>query len=290
MLYAYRYGFYGRLGYAATTSRKRLAIDSRSVPEAWRALAKQRVRGARGGDRAAIRNVYTRAAARSSGWITRPARAWEHLFSRERLVILVAGAPVRGYVAFTLGREHAYAETLLEVEELVADDGETRRALLGGLAALRDQVSEILLEVPESDPLERALVDPDGRRYGSDAVEHSLGEIVGGPMIRIEDVPRALAARGYPDAASAAFDVVITDAAEQVFAAHVRVKDGRAEIGPARGGAALETTRAGLAALFYGGLDLDDAVTLGLAEIDVRVADRARAALRIAPIGPIDAF
>ena len=216
MLYAFRYGFYERFGYAMTSSRKRLAIDTRSVPASWRALARARVRGVRPGDDKTIRRLHARAAERASGWIARPKRFWEMLLARERRMTLVCeGRPrgrkdkaaATGYVAFTIAQEQFHAETLVEVDELVAEDDETRRALLGALAGMRDQAAEIILEVAETDPLERALVDPDGRCFGTDAVEHGLGEIVGGPMVRTEDVPRAIAARGY--SGSGAFDVVV---------------------------------------------------------------------------------
>ena len=177
MLYAFRQGFYGRLGYATTSSRKRLACE--------------RVRGVRAGDDETLRRLHARAAERSSGWIARPKRFWEMLLARERRITLVCDRPKRkkkddggpraaGYVAFSLVQDELHAETLIEVEEIVAEDDESRRALFGALSAMRDQAAEIIVEIGESDPLERALVDVDGRRYGTDAVEHGLGEIVGG--------------------------------------------------------------------------------------------------------------
>ena len=310
MLYAFRYGYYARLGYATTSSRKRLAVDTRAVPASWTDLARTRVRGVRPGDDSTIRRLHTRAAERSSGWIARPRRFWEMLLARERRSILVCERPhaemktkkwrakeqpaASGYVAFSVAQAEVHGETLVEVDELVAEDDESRRALFGALAAMRDQAAEILVEVAEDDPIERALLDVDGRRFGTEAVEHGLGEIVGGPMVRIEDVPRALAARGY--AADGAFDVVVRspDGDEgELIALGVRVRDGRAEIGPPRGRSdlgALQTTRAGLAAIVYGALPPTAAVALGLAEADVRLASKIDAILRMPPLTPIDAF
>ena len=68
---------------------------------------------------------------------------------------------ISGYVAFDLEQEEEHSETKIVVAELIADDHESRRALFGALSSMRDQVSEIVVELPESDPLERALVDPD---------------------------------------------------------------------------------------------------------------------------------
>ncbi len=307
MLYAFRQGFYDRLGYATTSSRKRLAIDTRAIPLSWRALARRRVRGVRPGDDRTLRRLHARGAERASGWIARPKRFWEMLLARERRMLLVcdhgAGRAVlakdepaaAGYVAFSLSQDGLHAETLIEVEELVAEDDETRRALVGALGAMRDQATEILLEVAETDPIERALLDVDGRRFGTEVAPHGLGELIAGPMIRIEDVPRALAARGY--AASGAFDVVVRSADrderddDDVIALGVRVRDGRAEIGPPNGrGAAFETTRAGLAAVFYGALPASAAVALGIADTDPRLAAKLDVIARLPPLTPFDAF
>ncbi len=239
MLYAFRQRFYARLGYGTSSSRKRLAIDPASIPASWRALATSRVRRARAEDKDAIRRAYVRGASRASGWLTRTDAFWDRHLSRERRQFLVTDA---GYVAFQLRQAEAHASTTLAVDELVADDDVTRCALLGALAAMRDQVAEIELEVDANDPLELALLDSDGRRFGTDAVEHDLGTIVGGPMLRIEDVPRALEARGYP--VDGALDVVVHGSGEEL-AVSVRVRDGRAEVAAALGAAAaLRTTRA----------------------------------------------
>jgi predicted acetyltransferase len=292
MLYAFRHRFYAALGYAVVASRKRLCFDARSIPDAWRSRAMGHVRAARGDDRDGIRRAHLQAAARASGWIARPESLWQRLFARERRFVLVceSGADIGGYVAFTLSQKEPHAETTLEIAELVAGDDATRRSLFGALAAMRDQVSEIVVELDARDPLEHVLVDPDGRRFGNAGVEHSLGEIVGGPMIRIEDVPRAIEARGY--AAPGTFDVVIRPSADDPtdeIAVSVRVEEGRAEVGPAQGGAAIRTTRAGLAAIFYGGLTVADAVKLGLADAEERTAARIDAIAAIAPPSPIDA-
>jgi predicted acetyltransferase len=301
MLYAFRQRFYGRLGYGATGSRRRLAIDPASIPAAWRALARARVRRARGEDKEALLSAYARAATRASGWLSRSETLWDRHLARERRHFLVADRPARdgggvaGYVAFEIRQEEPHAAATLVVDELAADDDVTRLALLGALAAMRDQVVEIELELDGNDPLELALVDPDGRRHGNGTVEHDLGGIVGGPMVRIEDVPRAIEARGYP--ADGAFDIVVHateregPGAGDEIAVSVNVRDGHAEVSAARGAAAaLRTTRATLASILYGGLRASDSVRLGLAQADARTLARADAILAIAPPSPVDAF
>jgi predicted acetyltransferase len=299
MLYAFRQRFYARLGYGTSSSRRRLAIDPASIPSSWRALARGRVRRARGEDKAAMRAAYTRAAGKTSGWLTRSDAFWDRHLARERRHFLVAEqlgrTGVAGYVAFELVQEEAHAATSITVDEIVADDDVTRLALIGALAAMRDQVAEIELEVDAEDPLELALVDSDRRRFGTGLVEHDLGTLVGGPMVRIDDVPRAIEARGY--AADGAFDIVIHapegegNGAGDEIAVSVRVDGGRAEVSSARGASAsLRTSRAVLASLLYGGLAPSDAVRLGLADADARTLARADAILAMAPLAPIDPF
>ncbi len=283
MLYPFRQGFYTRLGYAPTSCRKRLLIDTRSIPSSWR---NDRVRAMRGGDRARIRALHARAVARSSGALSRPKSYWEKLFLRERRMVLVCGdgqKELSGYVAFTIVQAELHGETTLEVEEMIADDDASRRALFAALSSMRDQADEIVIELAEDDPLDRALVDPDGRRHGSSAVEHLLGEVTLGPMVRLADIPRAIAARGYP--VDGAFEVVIDGTA-----LGVRVEDGRAKVVPAQARPAIRASRVGLTAVLYGGLAASHASALGLVTVDAPLLPRLDAMLRIPAVAPTDPF
>ncbi|AKU97558.1 acetyltransferase, GNAT family [Labilithrix luteola] len=297
MLYPFRQGYYARLGYGPTTSRRRLAFDPASVPASWRALAIDGVGRLRAEDREAVTRVYERAARRTSGWIERSANAWERRFMRERVEYLIvrtsAGGPT-GYVAFTIAQEEPHAETKVLVEELVSMDDRARRALLGALGGLRDQIASIELEVDATDALELALVDPDARRHGTEIVEHDLGTIVGGPMVRIdgsaEGIVRAIEARGYLTDGRLDLVVVPELDAKETLALSIRVERGRARARASRG-AALRVPRRALASVLYGGLLPSAAVRLGLAECDdPRALARADALLAIPPLAPVEPF
>jgi len=299
MLYAFRHRFYLRVGYGTSLSRKRLAIDPASVPRGWCERAKGRIRGANRGDGDAIRAAYDRQASTRTGWLTRPPALWDRHLARERRHFLLASGPeqgsVAGYVAFELEQSEAHAETTLLVDELVADDAGTRLALLGALGAMRDQVATIEIELEDGDPLEVALLDPDARRNGDEEVEHPLGTVAGGPMVRIEDVTRAIEARGY--AADGTFDLVMTSgdpgsSAAEEMAISVQVEGGRAAVSAPNRDAreAIRTSRSGLASMLYGGLRVGDAVRLGLADADPRIVARAEPVLALAPPAPIDRF
>jgi predicted acetyltransferase len=294
MLYAFKQGYYARLGYAATSTRKRLSFDPASLPEAYRALARSMVRGVTGEDRAGVERAYALAAVGQSGWLARSPRLWDRLWSRERRQVLVAARGARsrsrrdrvvGYVAFELLQPEPHGETRLAVEELAADDAEARRALWGALGAMRDQVAEVDVEVAADDPIEHALEDGDRRRYGTHAVEHGLGEVVVGPMIRVGAPARAIAARGY--GAAGAFNLEVDGAR---FGVRVSA-DGKAELGrPGRARDDVRTTSRGLAALLYGGLPLVGAVALGLAEAAPHVVAKVAPVLALAPVFPVDPF
>lgn len=282
MLYAFRQGFYTRLGYAPASSRRRLSIDPRSIPRAW--ADGPRVRRGVGADRRTIERLYLESARAMSGVHDRPRALWDLRFARASRIILVTDG---GYVMFELRQEVLHAETVLVVHELVARTPAARRVLLAALGRMRDQVTTIELEVADDDPLELALVDPDGERFGDDDVEHDLGRIVGGPLVRIGDPELALGARGYR--ADGAFTIELPDRRLGVRVAKGRAVAREVPAGRARG-PILSTTPATLGALLYGGLGVEEAVALGLAELDPKARARLDSILRLPPVLPLDPF
>jgi|GEM_PF-1105756 len=298
MLYAFRQGFYARMGYGPTSARKRLAVAPEAIAASWRALASKHVRAARGEDRPFIEQAYARAGEAKSGWLTRDATAWEREFCREDMHWLVADGGLSGYVAFEIGQAEPHAQTRIRVVELVASDCTTRRALWGALGAMRDQVSVIDVETSLHDAIDFALLDADAGRFGTRDVEHTLGCVVGGPMVRMASLARAIEARGYRQdgamlitletsredeaseaggaaAANAGAHQWVYDAIEGSFL--VEVTGGRARVRQAteaeraRSDLAvphLRANRSVLSSVFYGGLAPSEAVALGLARGD----------------------
>jgi len=264
MLYAFRQAFYRRSGYVPVTPMHRVIATPRSIPDAWRREAAQRpLRPARSEDFAGLRAAYLRAAARGTGWLDRTDRFWEARVIEERRTFLVADGPsgVAGYIAWHLAQTEAHAPITLHVDEVIADDAEVRRRLLGAIGLQRDQVAEVTIDVDAADPLDRALVDADGHRHGDALVEHPTGLVVGGPLVRIDDVRRAIEARGYARDG----DVVIDAGDAGAWSATFR--EGRARVEPAKTGAApdLATDLPGLAAILYGALSPSDAIAIGWA-------------------------
>jgi predicted acetyltransferase len=291
LLYPFRQGYYGRFGYAPVTPTKRLEICPRSIPAAW-STEGGTVRAMHVGDREGILAAYDRAASRTTGWLARAHRLWEKLAldERRRWSVLEREGKVAGYVAWELEQAEPHARTTATVHELVADDDGARRKLLGMLRGLHDQVASITLEVAIDDPLDRALVDADGHRFGSQAVEHTLGTLSAGPMVRVDDLPRAIEARGYR--AGVVGDVVLeVDEDGTAVVLDVAVHDTRARAKPSTRAPGLAMSRTTLAALLFGGLTMREARALGFVQVrDEAALEMADAMLALPPFFAIDRF
>ena len=256
LLHPFRQGFYRRLGYAPVAPTVRLEASPAAIPEDWVSAARSAsLRAATGQDRASVEACYVQYAHQSSGLFERPERLWEqkHLCERRHVVVLPGGEGVRGYAAFTHEQREPHAAVRLDVEEIVAIDDECKRLLLGALGSQRDQVRLMTLPVAADDPTAWALVDADQGAEGTALVEHPIGTLAAGPMIKILDLPRALDAAGAPTAGILELDV-------GVGAPHRWGADGVEK--PTR----LTTTLPRLASLLFGGLDASAATRLGWLE------------------------
>jgi predicted acetyltransferase len=221
VLYPFRQAFYGRLGYAATSTYRRMHLCPASVP--W--TLGLGARPATGADRDAMKTCWKEAAARHSGMLERSERLWEARWTDERSTWLVVegAAGVEGFLSWTVQQREPHAATTLVVRELVASTDSGMRSLWGLIGEQRGQVAEAHVDIALDHPFEQALVDADGGRFGDAHVEHALGEVVAGPMLRILDVARALEARGY-----AAEGFLALSVGAQDF--QLSVRDGKGEV------------------------------------------------------------
>ncbi len=296
MLYPFRQAFYARSGYAAVSPNRRLRLHPASIPAAWLEAAPSdgitlrranaRTRGV-AHDHTAIVNAYGRAAARTHGWLVRPEALWNRAFSDERRVWTLAfqGRKVTGYVVWSLDQAEPHAVVRLLVHEVATDDDATRRALLGAVGAQRDQVAEVEMEVDARDPIDRALLDVDRARFGTREVEHTLGIVAGGPMVRLVDTARGITSRAY--LADGSIDLAIDERPPL----HVVVNEGRAKLSvPRFARAPVRVERAALAAVLYGGLSMSDAVRLGWARGEEASIARADALFASPPFFALDGY
>jgi predicted acetyltransferase len=288
VLYPFRQSFYARLGYATTSAYRRVTLAPDAIPY----RADLRARPAIGADRAAMQACWEATGVRRTGTLARPEGLWNARLSDERRTFLVvegvAGA-VEGYVGWTLTQEQEDlpGATTLVVDEMAAATAAAARSLWGLVAAQRGQVTRVCADLAADDPIDRTFVDADRGRPGSEhRVEHSLGEIVVGPMLRLTDARRALAARGYRAEGS----VILEVGGDRL---RVVARDGRADVEHA--GAAdptdLRLDMAGLAAVAYGALPVSHAARLGwVAARDDRAGARAEQLLSLPPYFSPDAF
>jgi predicted acetyltransferase len=196
VLYPYRRAFYARLGYAPTSTYRRLRLSPASVP--W--SLELRPRAAAGDDdRAAMRECWEEAGARRSGTLARSERFWDWRLSDEASTWLVVEGDggVEGYLAWSLRQSEPHAATTMLVREMTARNDTAMRSLWALIGAQRGQVAEVQVDVALDDPVDRALVDADRARPGNAHLEHALGDVAAGPMLRVVDARRALEARGY---------------------------------------------------------------------------------------------
>ena len=285
LLHAFRHGFYKKRGYADVTPMHRLECDPRAIPAAWVAKARRApFRAATAKDVRAVMALHGRAVKRSTGGIERPATLWKRIFANERLHVAVLEAPAVGYVTFELVQDEPHARTRLEVQDLVAESDEARRTLWGLLGMQAGQVAEIGVEIAQGDPIAFALTDIDGARFGDERVEHALGCLVAGPMVRMLDVRRALATRGY--AANGDFDVKT-----KAPALRITSRDGHTHVARSpKGASSVTTDERTLASMAFGGLGVTSAAQLGLVRGTTEAIRRAHALLRLPPFVTLDRF
>ena len=113
------------------------------------------------------------------------------------------------------------------------------------------------------DALLPALVDldVDRRRHGTARIEHTIGVLATGPMLRLAFARRALEARGYRY--DGAFELSVGPEAFGLV-----IEGGIAKCVAAGRGPRISFTPSGLAAVAYGGLSLMSASALGWASGD----------------------
>jgi predicted acetyltransferase len=254
VLHPFRQGFYARLGYAAASPYVRLRLDPRAIP--WR--AELRVRPASGADRDALASCWEGAGVRRTGTLVRSKRAWEaRLLDERRTWLVVEGrSGVEGYIAWTVAQDETLALSTLTIDEMAAGSGAATRSLWGAVAAQRDHVSEVRVAAATDDPIDRALIDASGARLGDTHVERLLGELVAGPMVRVVDVPRALAARGWGESGLLVLDID----GERL---ELSIRDGRAAVAPTNAAAHIHLGRTTLSAVAFGALRASHAARLG---------------------------
>jgi len=194
LLFPFRVSFYGGLGYvlAGELHHYRFRLSDLPLYPGWERV--ERVSEAGFGE---VREVYARVAKGSNGMLERKPGAWRTLQAPGCDLYLCRGdrGVARGYVVVHRGPWKA-ARPTLRVREMVWEDDETYRAMLGWLSAQRDQYAHAVYDALPSEAFHRHLPHP--RREGSGrprGLWFESARILRGPMLRVVDVGGLLAAK-----------------------------------------------------------------------------------------------
>jgi predicted acetyltransferase len=173
---------------------------------------------------------------------------------------------------------------MLQVRELAARNPEAERELWALVGAQRDQVAVVHADVAADDPFERALVDPDRARFGDHDVEHTLGELASGPMVRMLSTAHALESRGW-----LAEGTLVLEVGDETL--EVTARGGRATVAPSRSEPHVRLDAQTLAAVAFGALAPSHAARLGwLSARDDHALALADALLTLPPYFSPDPF
>ena len=216
-------------------------------------------------DLAVLRGIYDTWAIGRHGPMVRDEDWWRHAKLREgeekRPDVYywrnAAGAP-RAYVLYSFETLENEWTRRMHVWEMTALDAEALRAVLAFLRNHDSQARETRVRVPPDLPLPALLDDPE-----------FPGEIEAGLMLRLVDVPAALAARRYPAGVTADLTIAVTDSFldwnNGVWRLAVAGTTGQAT--PADGSAGLRMDQRTLARLYAGYVTPAEAAALGLLEV-----------------------
>lgn len=276
VLYPFRPDFYHSLGWGLTGELHRYRFRPESLADYDAGPA---VHFAERDDRGAIARCYARVARRSNGLIRRDERAWAfHLDALgAHAFVYRDGDDVRGYLLAVYGRAGSRAARTLFVRELVAEDDVAYRALLGWITEQRDQWRLVRYDARPDERFDLRLRDPRPPGHGTGrTLWDPTARILRGPMLRILDVERALAARtewGPEPGFGLTLSIQVEDRElpENRGPWHVTIEEHGARVrAGANGGedARLVTDPATFAQIYAGELSPTAAARLGRAEVE----------------------
>jgi len=200
MLYAFRNSFYRKMGYGTVEWVDDLRVSSDQLPASplrrnVRVLDREK-------DAKEVSALYERWRTDRVGPFVRPAvwwerRVWERTTDGAVYVDPQSGR-LRGYLLYEVPAEPTYPRQQLFVRELVALDPEAFRGLVGFLEALGDQYRWIALPFPRGEGV--TLLRELGVLGHADPIRmfETTGHIASGALLRLVDVPAALALHPAP--------------------------------------------------------------------------------------------
>ncbi len=243
LLYAFRSSFYRKFGYGVIEHVHPLAFSPANLPASDEM---RRVRRLMLPDRPAVQTLYERVASLGH-WALERRREWwsERLWTYPGDWIVYEGkrrGQIEGYLHYEADTSQGPFRLALTLDEFVAANPEAHRGLVGYLASLADQVSEIHFAAPADNVWLQVLRSAQNLRPGAElGVFLDTGGMAAGAMLRVNDVKAAL--DGLPVSSSARGEVAL-EVEDAILTANARVwrlsaREGRLHV-------SAETTRAGV--------------------------------------------
>lgn len=202
VLFPSTYTVYRAAGYEPAGHRVFYALDIKSAGRADRSLAMRPMEPA---DRAAVRELYDAWARQHSGSVDRSPKRWEYLLEcapdpiYAYVVEQRADARILGYIVYTQ-RAEPMSQYKLMVRDLAFATPAAGRRLLAFFSDHGTMASEVLFEGAPNDPL---------LMLARDKCHNIRWSIYW--MLRIVDVERALAGRGFDAHVQGRIELEVTD-------------------------------------------------------------------------------
>jgi len=259
----------------------RARISPRALPTSGNSSA----RAARRGDRKTIERLYSEALSFNTGWIARSRAYWDYLFSNERFhfSLVQEGGVARGYAVWSLSQTEPHARTTLHVRECIGETSRTQRELFSIFARMGDQVDAVEIDLPIDSPWIHSFGDGAHPIAGTETLEHPIGDLAGGAMVRILDIGKALSLRGY--SAPGALAIHIEDRGE-TWSLSSRREAKKTHQRPD-----LRITESALTSVLFGAQPLAHSIWLGHAKCSsIKARAHAESMLQIPGYHSIDPF
>jgi predicted acetyltransferase len=198
ILYPFRYSFYRRLGWGAIGEALEYNFSPRSLP----AFASAGVRRFQVADLFAVATCHQRFVEQGNCLAERTQSVWEHwhkeIAAHKRIVMVYQPADkIHGYISFRADTSSHWLNQSLEVQELVYTDAVAYQALLGYLATLSDQFTNIRYRASRNEVLHYLLTDPRDQLQPTlpATLGSRAGQLITSYMLRVLNVAAALQAR-----------------------------------------------------------------------------------------------
>ena len=275
ILYPFRHSFYHKLGWGLVEQVRFYRIPPVAIP-AYKDRSDV-LPAVTSDDIDAIMSCYHKFASKRNGLLLRDEPVWYEHTLKNNLAFICRSAEsnaVEGYLLYRYDphpAEKSFMTSDIILREMIWLNDSALKRLLGFLSAQRDQIGAIEYHDHFTIPFEHILIDPlkmGGRQNMTLGAE--TAHIGSGLMGRIIQLRRILAQSKFGDGEGRLI-FMVTDELHQANTEPLTVEfvNGRTEFTRQKGGEmTLKINIATLSSVFWGKLNIAEALDLGLAEIE----------------------